>query len=117
MTHSTAVTSAALRLNEKLLKDQSRHRELDEKVMNMKVENSNEADVRFKEKSSLVMEMIQKLPEKYRHVIELDLKGDKDMQIAESLQISPGTVKSRNSRGRDILRRMLHRDLVSTDII
>jgi len=55
---------------------------------------------------SHLKELLNALPEKYKKVMELDVQGYKDKQIAQMLQISAGTVKSRNSRGRDMLRKM-----------
>jgi len=56
----------------------------------------------------LVYKKIAELPEKYRNVMELDIMGLKERQIAERLEISLGTVKSRLSRAREKLRQMLY---------
>ena len=70
----------------------------EEYTMDLESEDSNE--------KSYLKELLNALPEKYKKVMELDVLGYKDKQIAQMLQISAGTVKSRNSRARDLLRKM-----------
>ena len=52
-------------------------------------------------------ESIRGLPEKYREVLELAARGRGEAEIAEALAIRPGTVKSRLSRGRELLARSM----------
>ncbi|TAL33454.1 MAG: sigma-70 family RNA polymerase sigma factor [Spirochaetes bacterium] len=49
---------------------------------------------------------IRALPEKYRTVMELAAAGCGEREISERLGIRAGTVKSRMSRGRELLARM-----------
>ncbi len=55
-----------------------------------------------------IANMIESLPEKYRSVFDLIRLGFSEKEIAERLSISRGTVKSRTSRGREILSRMYY---------
>ncbi|MBU1240278.1 RNA polymerase sigma factor [Myxococcota bacterium] len=52
-------------------------------------------------------EFIGQLPEKYGSIFSLRLKGFTEEEIASRLQISKGTVKSRASRGKKLLARLL----------
>jgi RNA polymerase sigma-70 factor (ECF subfamily) len=62
-----------------------------------------------KEISDSVRSALQKIPEKLRATIVLrELDGLSYEEIAEILDISTGTVKSRISRAREELRRLLH---------
>ncbi len=65
-----------------------------------------------KEIAAAVQQAIAELPEHYRQVVVLrDLDGLRYAEIAEILGIEPGTVQSRISRGRGLLRDKL-RDVV-----
>lgn len=55
----------------------------------------------------LLREAIGNLPEKYRSVLELVSRGLTEKQISEKLEIKIGTVKSRSSRGREMLEKLL----------
>jgi RNA polymerase sigma-70 factor (ECF subfamily) len=62
-----------------------------------------------KEISEAVREALQQIPEKLRAAIVLrEIDGLSYEEIAEILDISAGTVKSRISRAREELRRLLH---------
>jgi RNA polymerase sigma-70 factor (ECF subfamily) len=52
-------------------------------------------------------ESIRGLPEKFRAVLDLAASGHSESEIAERLSIRPGTVKSRLSRGREMLARTM----------
>lgn len=52
-------------------------------------------------------ESIRSLPEKLRSVMELAVEGRGEAEIAEMLAIRRGTVKSRLSRGRELLARSM----------
>ena len=53
---------------------------------------------------------IKQLPAQYMNVIKLALGGFSEKEIAASLSISPGTVKSRSHRARGMLRRIIERE-------
>lgn len=58
---------------------------------------------------------IKQLPAQYMSVIKLALGGFSEKEIAASLSISPGTVKSRSHRAREMLRRIIQREGHGTD--
>ena len=62
-----------------------------------------------REMNECIQSFIEKLPENYRTVLILsEFEGLKDGEIAESLQISAGTVKIRLHRAREKLKEELH---------
>lgn len=63
---------------------------------------------RYGEEDVASMRMcIQSLPDKYRDVLELVADGCSEKEIASHLAIKTGTVKSRLSRGREMLARRM----------
>lgn len=67
---------------------------------------SVEADVERRELRTLLRQMIDKLPEEYRTVIELHyFEGQRVAQIADFLQLPESTVKWRIHKARETLRR------------
>ncbi|MCX8124186.1 MAG: RNA polymerase sigma factor [Spirochaetes bacterium] len=57
-----------------------------------------------------LMPIIEKLPEKYKDVVKLKALGDDENEIAGKLGIPKGTVKSRLSRGKLILYKLLQEE-------
>ncbi len=57
------------------------------------------------------MPVIEKLPEKYKDVMKLKALGNDETQIAGKLGIPKGTVKSRLSRGKLILYKLLQEEV------
>jgi RNA polymerase sigma-70 factor (ECF subfamily) len=53
-----------------------------------------------------LIELIHELPEKYRAVLELKILGFSEKDISRNLLINKGTVKSRHSKGRELLSRL-----------
>jgi RNA polymerase sigma-70 factor (ECF subfamily) len=69
---------------------------------------SREENVR-RELSSCLVPMIQQLPEKYRHAVQLsEIEGKTQKEIAEKEEITLSGAKSRVQRGRALLKIMLH---------
>jgi RNA polymerase sigma-70 factor (ECF subfamily) len=61
------------------------------------------------ELSSCLTPMIQQLPEKYRHAVQLsEIEGKTGKDVAEKENISLSGAKSRVQRGRALLKTMLH---------
>ncbi|HPG30604.1 MAG TPA: sigma-70 family RNA polymerase sigma factor [bacterium] len=65
-------------------------------------ETEEETAVKF----GKVRQIIMSLPSKYKSVLSLFIQGKKEKQIAEELSIAQGTVKSRLSRGKQIVQRI-----------
>ncbi len=59
--------------------------------------------------------LVGKLPLKYRPVVELAVQGYSEQEIADKLNIPIGTVKSRKSRGKDMLYKILKKEEVEYD--
>ncbi len=58
-----------------------------------------------------LMPVIEMLPDKYKDVVKLKAQGNNEWEIATKLNIPKGTVKSRLSRGKDLLLRLLQEEL------
>lgn len=54
--------------------------------------------------------LVGKLPPKYRPVVELVLQGFSEQEISLRLNIPLGTVKSRKSRGKDMIYKILKKE-------
>lgn len=73
-----------------------------EKWLNDEIEKIN---------ANCIEKLIKELPEKYRCVIELIALGFSEEQIADQLAIKRGTVKSRASRGKELMHRIFRRGI------
>jgi len=110
----TIARNESLRLNAKLQKQKNIEQQLDDTVIHSRqmifqaVDFSAVSKHPAAVKAELVKTIISKLPSKYKSVLELDILGFKDWQIAEKLKISLGTVKSRNFRAREKVRQWVH---------
>lgn len=97
----TIAKNEALRMNRRFTREQ------------MKAEKKAEQTVFETEESDPVEHeelyaMIHNLDEKYRSVIQLKIEGLAEKEIGQRLSIAPGTVKSRLSRAREQIGRMLN---------
>lgn len=109
----TIAKNESLRLNAKLNKQKNIEKTLDESfLINKSLQDNNSSlyheNFGHLDKLEAVQKIISKLPLKYKSVLELDILGFKDWQIADKLKISLGTVKSRNSRAREKIRQWVH---------
>ncbi len=95
----TIARNETLRLNKKLGKEEEKFKKYYdlEQQKDIKVDNS----------MIELHDSIDKLPDIYGDVMKLLVNGLSERQIADKLQIKLGTVKSRTSRGREILQRMM----------
>ena len=85
-----------------------RHKARETSMEPMETENSQERSSALEERRARVECELRKVPEPYRTTLVLrDLEGMSYEEIAELTQVSLGTVKSRLTRGRDALRRLL----------
>ena len=90
-------------MNKKLAQEESKFNKSVDKIRfnNLNMENKPNDDILD------LYSKIEILPEKYRHVIELVAVGMSEKQIADKLEIKTGTVKSRASRARGMLQKLL----------
>ena len=70
---------------------------------------STEAVAESRVESSRLVVLLERIPQKYRDVLLLYGQNLSQQEIAERLGISPGTVKSRTSRGKEMLRKLWDR--------
>ncbi|MFC1669690.1 RNA polymerase sigma factor [Spirochaetota bacterium] len=94
----------ALRMNKKLGREEEKFLKSIEKI---KLSSLNSEPEEIDLDLNYIYEMIDKLPEIYRQVLQLASKGFREREISQKLNIKMGTVKSRKSRGREMLQRLL----------
>lgn len=100
----------SLRMNKKLKREEERRERYAEKrVKSYDRELFNNFDDEMSRNESIqkLKNAIIELPDKYKDVFSLYIKGYNEKQIAEALSISRGTVKSRTHRGKEMLSNML----------
>lgn len=95
----TIARNETLRMNKKLGREEEKFKKYYDLEQEEITEDSN----------SMIdlHDSINKLPNIYSDVMKLLLVGLSERQIADKLQIKLGTVKSRTSRGREMLHRMM----------
>lgn len=90
-----------LRINQKLKREEEKQKK---SIQAFDMEPASES---MAEEMALLKNAIPHLPEKYRDVLELIFSGYGINEIALKLKIMPGTVKSRGSRGREMLYKII----------
>ena len=96
------------RMNSKLQRE-------DKKKEMLKKEIDSNKNLKFSKPHrtfELLSYFISKIPEKYAHVLGGQLNGKTEKVISEELGISRGTVKSRASRGKEFIRRLIQRGVI-----
>ena len=94
----TIARNESYRMNAKLEKEERKI----EKLKNEGVPKE-EKDTGIVEK---YFELIKKIPSKYSEILLHYYNGFSEKEIATKLQISKGTVKSRNSRGKEMIKKL-----------
>lgn len=94
------------RMNDRLKREEIKfNKSLEE--MNEKIAGEQSGEqAHLREKVMHIKELIKDLPEKYSSVMELAAMGFSEKQISRRLNIKRGTVKSRASRGRELIQRL-----------
>lgn len=90
----------SLRMNKKLMREE----EKTEKAAQQLNENPHEDLLRGNTENLDIL--IGGLPEKYRNVMTLKIRGKTENEIARQLGINAGTVKSRFARGKEMLQKI-----------
>ncbi len=108
----TIARNESLRMNDKLRKEEERA----EKLTKSKKEedflishtdlNENSKRLNSQEMIGTLRALLVKIPDKYRKVLEFYLAGYSESQIAETMGVKPGTVKSRAFRGKEMIKRV-----------
>lgn len=95
----------SIRMNGKLHREEERReklgRERDEPALDSSGTVENESEL------ARLYQGLLRLPAKYASVLKMYWKGKSEREIAESLSLTRGTVKSRAHRGRELLRKMM----------
>jgi RNA polymerase sigma-70 factor (ECF subfamily) len=97
----TIARNESLRMNGKLNREKEKAKKSQEAFILEQAKNNTEKE--SEEDKSKLYNLISKLPEKYRSVMELVVQGRPIKNISQELNIKSGTVKSRTKRGRDLL--------------
>ncbi len=92
----------ALRMNGKLAREEEKFKKTVQYVG--RDAGMDDAD---KEATERLYDAIEKLPDTYRNVMGLVARGFTMKQIALKLDLEVGTVKSRTSRGKEVLQKLL----------
>lgn len=98
----TIAKNECFRMNKKLSREEIKFQKSVE-MMRLGEQRGSE----YSTDRELLRELIIQLPEKYRSVMELISLGFSEKAIAEKLNLKRGTVKSRASRGREMLQRII----------
>lgn len=98
----TIARNESLRMARKLGREEEKMARLQEESM---VNEVNDAP-QYLHDMSMLENMLENIPLKYREVMLLRSRGVSEKEIAQQLGIRKGTVKSRFSRGREMLQRV-----------
>ena len=93
----------SLRMSKRLAREEQKFQNSVERMKITKFQNAGTNDYAIQELS----EAISNLPDKYRPVLEMISQGFSEKRISDKLKIKKGTVKSRASRGREMLYKFL----------
>lgn len=96
----------SLRMNQKL--DRDSRRSTDGDVPELPYHDNNEEKLAQSMDVERLTGMIRAIPEKYRKVLQLHMEGKSEREISNLLNLKKGTVKSRLSRGKSLVRRSHH---------
>lgn len=99
----TIARNESIRMNEKLGRE-------DKKIAKLQAEPEREPAPRSDNNSEDMMGWVKRLPARYMQVIKMYLGGSSEKEIADRLEISPGTVKSRAHRAREMMRKMMEKE-------
>jgi len=87
----------SLRMNQKLMREEAKVKKASESNSGVREEMPDPGETAY------LNDHLALLPEKYRSVLTLVLQGFNINDISQKLGIRPGTVKSRTSRGKQII--------------
>ena len=98
----TIARNESQRMNSKLIREEEKIKKSKEKQDEIFKFETPEFDLAVHE----LYEKISQLPDKYSSVLNLVARGYSEKEIASELKLRPGTVKSRLSRGREMLQKI-----------
>lgn len=97
----------ALRMNRRRGREENRMSstgEVSREIVDDRASTAEVAETRVEQ--DRLVRLLEGLPEKYREVLRLYGAGRSQQEIADELGLEPGTVKSRTSRGKEMLRKL-----------
>ena len=97
----TIAKNESIRMTERFNKEEIKIKRNQEELINRLSDERKDVDEEIIE----IRDIISSLPEKYKIVFELLMKGFTESQIAGRLLIKRGTVKSRIHRGKELIHR------------
>jgi RNA polymerase sigma-70 factor (ECF subfamily) len=104
----TIAKNESFRMNEKFYREEKKAAQIKEFHMTEITGNAREWDAEhFSASMDDVIERLPDLPVKYCQVLELYLSGHRVSEISFKLNLKPGTVKSRTTRGIKILKKLM----------
>lgn len=98
----------SLRLSKQLIREEEKIKKARELIINSNKTQykNNDFEENKAQEIKKLKELINKLPKKYKSVLKLYAAGYSEKEIAKYLSTKRGTVKSRASRGRELLQRI-----------
>jgi RNA polymerase sigma-70 factor, ECF subfamily len=94
----------SLRMNQKLFREEKKAEKILESSSHSVKQKTDSGETAY------LQEHLTLLPEKYRSVLTLISQGFNIKDISQKLGIRPGTVKSRTSRGKDMIHENIRRE-------
>lgn len=91
----------SLRMNAKLAREEEKRKKAAEEMRYRDPDAPS-----YEEERGRLEVLVARLPDKYREVMALKMEGVPELEISVRLDIKTGTVKSRFSRGRELLQRL-----------
>ena len=100
----TIARNECLRMNDKLIREEKK---IEKATSQIKEERPIEEEVEENPKKANLLDYLKMIPDKYKEILEHYINGLSEKEIADRLSIKQGTVKSRTSRGKEFLRKII----------
>ncbi|HMV44343.1 MAG TPA: RNA polymerase sigma factor [Leptospiraceae bacterium] len=100
----TIARNESLRMNDKLIREEKK---IEKATSQIKEERPIEEEVEENPKKVNLLDYLKMIPDKYKEILEHYINGLSEKEIADRLSIKQGTVKSRTSRGKEFLRKII----------
>jgi RNA polymerase sigma-70 factor (ECF subfamily) len=94
----------SLRMNQKLIREEEKAKKVQESASHAFTQKTDSGEAAY------LQDHLKLLPDKYRSVLTLISQGFNIKDISQKLGIRPGTVKSRTSRGKDMVHENIRRE-------
>jgi RNA polymerase sigma-70 factor (ECF subfamily) len=94
----------SLRMNQKLIREEEKSKKIQKSTSYSFTQKTDSGEAAY------LQDHLTLLPEKYRSVLTLISQGFNIKDISQKLGIRPGTVKSRTSRGKEMIHENIRRE-------